>query len=312
VKRLLYSRSAAIASLILIGWLDYVTGPRLALGPLYLLPVIVVAWYQGKAPAFQVVGAATVAWFLAEAAGSTSPGISIWNTTTRLITFGTVGWTVARLRETEGRLRALLQREKLAARTDPLTGLLNRRGFIEQCRIEFARARRAQTPTGLIFIDLDNFKATNDLYGHDTGDAALQAAARAISMSIRQTDVCGRMGGDEFAVFCWNPTREMLQTTAKRIEHRIAASVPDTGVGASTGITWCDAARDDFESMLRLADADMYRNKRAASRMPRHAEAEEEAARDAESVGNIPAPMYDSAERPLGAAHLAPDRRAAV
>ena len=262
-------RLAAMASLALIGWLDYATGPRLALGPLYLLPVIAVAWHQGKLPVLQVVGTATVAWFLADLTGSTSPGMSIWNATTRFVMFGTVGWTVARLRETEGRLRVLLDREKHLARTDPLTALLNRRGFIELCRVEFARARRAQTPTGLIFIDLDNFKAANDRFGHEAGDAVLMAAAQAISMSIRQTDICGRMGGDEFAVFCWNPTCEMLLATAKRIENQIAASVPSSGVGASTGITWCDATRDDFESMLRLADADMYRNKRTGSRRER-------------------------------------------
>lgn len=266
-------RSAAIVGVAGIGWVDFVTGPSLSLGPLYLLPVILVAWYDGRTWAFFVMSAATAAWFFADVPYRSVVGVPIWNATTRLLTFATVAWVVARLRGTESRVRhanarlaALLDSEKVVARTDELTGLLNRRGFYDHCRVELARARRAGTPTGLIYLDLDNFKAANDRHGHEIGDSVLATVGATISACVRETDVCGRLGGDEFAVFCWKPTRAILVATARRIEERVEEAIGGWKVGASTGVAWCDAAHDDFDRILREAGAQMYSEKRTKSR----------------------------------------------
>jgi len=90
-----------------------------------------------------------------------------------------------------------LERE---AKTDPLTGLLNRRGFLEKLELEKSRSDRYGHQFLVAYLDLDDLKEINDLRGHDEGDRALVALATAIKKSCRQSDFVGRLGGDEFAV----------------------------------------------------------------------------------------------------------------
>jgi diguanylate cyclase (GGDEF)-like protein len=93
----------------------------------------------------------------------------------------------------------LAQAEALADR-DPLTGLLNRRGFSRELRRAAALASRHGTPAGVLYVDLDGFKAVNDTLGHAAGDAALVHVARLLEGNLRESDVLARLGGDEFAV----------------------------------------------------------------------------------------------------------------
>ena len=90
--------------------------------------------------------------------------------------------------------------EELAA-TDGLTGLMNRRAFQESLDTAIARARRNQTPGALIYVDLDNFKAINDTYGHETGDNVLTEVAQILTSRSRTYDLVARIGGDEFVVW---------------------------------------------------------------------------------------------------------------
>ena len=97
-------------------------------------------------------------------------------------------------------LRHALDREKESARTDPLTGVSNRRHFIELTAAALAFARRYRRPMTIAYLDLDNFKQINDRLGHQAGDEVLRAVARTVRNRLRATDVVGRLGGDEFAV----------------------------------------------------------------------------------------------------------------
>ena len=265
-----YWRLGALACIAMIGWLDYATGPILLLGPLYLLPVVAIAWrFGGWYPAFEIVVSATIVWFLADMAYIPERWArSMFNASTRFLMFGSVGWTVSKLKDSEERLQfantrlqGMLTHEATMARTDSLTGLLNRYGFEECCRIELARARRSGRATGLIYVDLDNFKSINDRFGHDRGDTVLKAVAASVVASVRETDVCARLGGDEFAVFCWNATPEALQTAADRIAEHVKNLMPNSGLGASAGVVWFESPPEDTEKMLSRGDHEMYRTK---------------------------------------------------
>src|SRR5258708_31942493 len=102
--------------------------------------------------------------------------------------------------------------------TDPLLNVLNRRGFERELNRALAHVKRYQTTAGLIFIDLNNFKAINDRYGHLAGDAILKGIAAALDGHTRASDVVGRFGGDEFAPLLWN--RPQHHVRPKAPEHR--------------------------------------------------------------------------------------------
>lgn len=154
--------------------------------------------------------------------------------------------------------------EKLAAvsRRDPLTQLFNRRHLLERLDAELARVRRGHA-LALLMIDLDGFKAINDGLGHLAGDEALRTVSAALSAEIRETDLVGRYGGDEFVVLLTDADAAELGAVAERLRSAIAgAGVIDAShrVTASLGVAVATEA-DDAASLLRRADANAYQAK---------------------------------------------------
>lgn len=136
--------------------------------------------------------------------------------------------------------------------TDELTGVLNRRGFHDQCRTNWGASPASSA--AVAFIDLNGLKQVNDLSGHDAGDELIREAARRITSSVRETDLVARVGGDEFAVFClgWNP---------EELQLRLSAAL---GPMASVG-TAAVAHLDFLADALLAADARMYSEKKATA-----------------------------------------------
>lgn len=151
--------------------------------------------------------------------------------------------------------------------TDGLTNVFNRRYFIERLRQEMKRVSRYGPPASLLMIDIDHFKKVNDAYGHQAGDAVLAGVAGILSRNVRETDVIGRYGGEEFAVMLPATDVAGTQVLAERLRTIIAGSVHGYGgerltVTVSIGVsTWQPAVKDDFEELIRLADAALYRAK---------------------------------------------------
>lgn len=150
--------------------------------------------------------------------------------------------------------------------TDPLTGLLNRRGLEDSFEKEQARIQRHQSPGALlVIIDLDRFKQINDTYGHDAGDAALQLVSDKLRHAVRMVDSEARIGGDEFSALMTNARPEMTQTTAYKIQSLLNDTTLDWNgqkihVGASVGVSFV-SADSSFEDAYRAADQDMYAHK---------------------------------------------------
>ena len=157
---------------------------------------------------------------------------------------------------------AKAQAEQLA-RTDMLTGLNNRRAFTEQAGAMLSQMRRLGTPVSAIMLDIDHFKKINDTYGHPTGDAALQHLARLVRDSLRESDVCGRMGGEEFAILLPGSGLNDARGVAEKLRERLAASTvsfnaQSIAMTASVGVS-CGSL--DMQELLRVADAALYRAK---------------------------------------------------
>jgi len=157
--------------------------------------------------------------------------------------------------------------EALAARADvdPLTDVLNRRGFERELKRSLAYLKRYGTSAALLYVDLDRFKSINDRHGHAAGDAVLKAVTMVIARHTRASDVVARLGGDEFAVLLWNLTEADAQTKAQTIEAAIArTTATHAGAALSTGASVGAAMLlplDRPAEVLERADAAMYARK---------------------------------------------------
>jgi diguanylate cyclase (GGDEF)-like protein/PAS domain S-box-containing protein len=160
--------------------------------------------------------------------------------------------------------RRLQERLERLAHYDSLTGLPNRALFFDRLCGAVSRGRREGRRFGLLFIDLDRFKAVNDRYGHQAGDAVLVETARRLKDAIRDSDTAGRMGGDEFIVLLENISRsEDAESFASKVRASLSAPVglPSgdvVSIGASVGSAAYPDDGDDGEAVLKAADSAMY------------------------------------------------------
>lgn len=167
-------------------------------------------------------------------------------------------------------LATAIQRDRDAERMrhdalhDPLTGLANRILLRDRLRHAMDQAERERGDTGVLFVDLDNFKQVNDLYGHRAGDELLAILGDRLRTAVRPADTVARLGGDEFVVVCERADEAGTRALADRLEDVIGEPVGIAGVehrvSASIGIA---LGREDADTLLRDADAAVYRAKAA-------------------------------------------------
>lgn len=160
------------------------------------------------------------------------------------------------------------------ARLDPLTGLLNRRGLLDQIEADIARYEATGKTMALLFIDLDHFKEINDQHGHGTGDLVLIETTRRLSAAIGETSSAGRLGGDEFVVLL----RDTSPTGAMAAAHELIAALSPPIIhdglvipipaGACIGIALTERPGQTTSSLLRAADIALYRAKSARDGNP--------------------------------------------
>ena len=154
------------------------------------------------------------------------------------------------------------------ANTDVLTGLANRRCFFENLAQEFNRSRRYTRLLTVVVLDLDHFKQINDRHGHASGDIVLKVVAELFLQAMRSTDVVGRIGGEEFAIFM--PESGVIEAAevSERLRGMVASAVIRTAGGeplqvtVSMGVACMRAEDTNFEDVLERADAALYKAKR--------------------------------------------------
>ena len=165
------------------------------------------------------------------------------------------------------RMSARLEQVEQAADQDQLLPILNRRAFVRELSRHIAFAARYATPSSLVYFDLDGFKAINDSYGHAAGDAALSHFANTLLSHVRDSDVVGRLGGDEFGIILSHADQEQAHAKATSLAKTLKASPAlwrsrSIQVGFSYGAFELNAG-DDADNAMQRADEAMYANKRA-------------------------------------------------
>jgi diguanylate cyclase (GGDEF)-like protein/PAS domain S-box-containing protein len=171
----------------------------------------------------------------------------------------------ATVRDITERRRAEDELRRLAL-TDALTGAANRRHFMERAAFEFARMRRYGNPVSLVMLDVDHFKRVNDTYGHAAGDAALILLVKCCRALLRDTDLVGRLGGEEFALLLPDSTDDDAFLVAERVrlnlaDLEIAAQGSAFGFTVSMGVACCKPGDTSIEQTIGRADRALYRAK---------------------------------------------------
>ena len=258
----------------LLAWADAALDHDIALGVLYVLPVAVLAWRGGGGLSLLLAvfsGAAYLAGEYYTGWVARHPLHAVWDTVmlTGFLTIISVLLT---------RLRGSLEHEQLLARTDPLTGLANRRTFYERVTLEIERMRRAPRPLSVAYLDVDDFKGVNDRYGHAAGDEVLRAVADVLRSGLRQTDLAGRIGGDEFVILLPETGPEGTVTCITDLQRGLEAAMAERkwSLRCSIGaVTFLHPPASE-EDLVRRADELMYQVKRDGKGQLRHAVVEAE------------------------------------
>lgn len=165
-------------------------------------------------------------------------------------------------------LKARCRELEAQAKSDPLTKLANRRAFVEQAERLLAVAQRYGTPFAVLLLDVDHFKACNDVYGHAAGDAVLRGVAATLAGAVRHADLAARYGGEEFVVLCpstaLGPAAQLAERLRIALEETLPMPGPEglgelpPGVTASVGVAAWQPGEGSIDAVLRRADEALY------------------------------------------------------
>jgi diguanylate cyclase (GGDEF)-like protein len=246
---------------LVIGYLDWITGAEISLSFFYVLPVMLIAWFEGGRAAAAISFFCTVIWLAADLMSGlvySNFVIAFWNGVMRIGIFLIVAYSFATIKK-------LLKRESEQARIDYLTRVSNARDFYEQAEREIGRAARYNRPLAIACLDIDNFKQVNDSFGHSAGDALLQAVAETMRSTLRSTDIISRLGGDEFAILLPETENEQVAVALDKVRHNLMDTVKKGGwpVTFSTGVVTCTGPTCPADELLKMADDLMYKAKRS-------------------------------------------------
>jgi diguanylate cyclase (GGDEF)-like protein len=154
-------------------------------------------------------------------------------------------------------------RHRTAALVDPLTGIANRRSFLQDATQLAKRHSGDPRPTAVLLVDLDHFKSINDRFGHALGDRVLEIFSDTARKSVRSTDLLGRLGGEEFAAVLHDTSRDKAVAVAERIRESFAHAAQDVdgrpvGATVSIGLAYCQEAALDVPELLAQSDQALY------------------------------------------------------
>lgn len=252
--------AAGVLMLLGITVADYFVGYEVQISVVYLIPIFYAATRVGRPAGMAIAISSSVAGvggdLLAGQPYSSSLILAV------IFILRTALFLV--FVEVVSALRHALEREKESARTDPLTGVSNRRHFIELTAAALAFARRYRRPMSIAYLDLDNFKEINDRFGHQAGDEVLKAVAHCVRTRLRVTDVVGRLGGDEFAVCLPETGADAAALVLGKLREECAAALPENcrTVTVSMGMVTFAYPPATVDELLERTDVMLYAAKR--------------------------------------------------
>jgi len=249
---------------LFLGFLDYATGPDLSVFIFYLIPVFIGAWFIGSVAGIGLSILSALAWAFADRVYADTL-IPYWNLTIEMCFFFIAVFILSALKNS-------LENEKQMARTDALTGAVNRRYFMDLAEMEINRMRRYGHPFTAVYMDVDNFKSLNDMQGHKAGDDLLRLVVKTIWNDTRLTDIVARLGGDEFMIILPETDFATSLSAINKIRARLDATVTENKlpVTFSFGMVTFHEPPRSVDHLMQLTDNLMYKGKNQGKNMIHH------------------------------------------
>jgi diguanylate cyclase (GGDEF)-like protein len=248
-----------IVIFLTVAGLDYASGTLFSLSLMYCLPISIAAWRLGRNAGLIASVCSAIALIILnpkQVFTDAATLVMLWNFVVVACLFSLVAVLVAEVTR-------LLEKERMLARTDFLTGTHNRMAFMLEVDQEILRALRHGQSLSLIYIDLDEFKAVNDRLGHREGDRLLQAVGQTLLEAVRGIDCVARLGGDEFVVLLPNADSEAAAIVGPRLREILLLRMRQDlwPVTFSIGVLTCPIPPSSAEQLIHRADELMYRAK---------------------------------------------------
>ncbi len=251
---------SAVLFVVLLGYVDLITGYEISLSIFYLLPITILAWYSGRNAAFLLSIISAIVWFAADFKSDVDKHFSIliWDTGVVLGYYLLISYFLSTIRK-------LYEHEKDLARIDPLTGAVNRRYFYILAENEIYRAKRFKRSLSLAFLDIDNFKMINDTLGHGIGDELLKTVTISIIENLRTSDVLARFGGDEFAILLPETGSKQVREVIDKVKKILMDVVRENHwpVSFSIGVVTAGERNYNIDDIIKTADELMYSVKKS-------------------------------------------------
>jgi diguanylate cyclase (GGDEF)-like protein len=234
-----------------IGGLDTITSYDISVSALYLLPIILIAWFEGGLPAAIISIFSAITWALSDLASGhvySHITVPIWNATMVLGMFLIVAYSITAIKK-------LLIKEREHAHTDDLTGVANIKFFYEQARTEISKSTTDKRPLTLAYIDIDNLRHINDTLGHTAGDYLLHEAAQIMRSTLRSTDIISRLGGSKFAILMPETENDNATAVIYKVQEHLLDIVKhnDWPVTFSIGVVTCDSPTYTIDELIKVA-----------------------------------------------------------
>jgi len=265
----LFSIIVGIVAIGLLGIVDYLTGNEITFSLFYLAPIVLVTWAVNRNAGLIVSLLSSLTLLVAEIAAAQTyshPTVYLWNTLFRTVVYVVVTYLIAELQKAR-------REEQLAARTDFVSGVANARYFNELLQMEINRIRRYPHPITMVYLDIDNFKMVNDLFGHPMGDEVLRFIASELKSQLRKTDIIARLGGDEFALLLPSTRESEAQVVVSKVQGHLIQMMRQKKwpVTFSMGVVTCVAPPHSAEQLISMADELMYKVKNSTKNGTRSA-----------------------------------------
>jgi len=238
-----------------IGGLDTITSYDISISVLYLLPIILIAWYEGGVPASLISIFSAITWATSDLVSGhlySHITIRIWNTVMVLAMYLFVAYSVTTVKK-------LFLKEHEHADTDELTGVANIKFFYEQARNEISRSIAHKQPLTLACVDVNNMRYVNDTFGHIAGDYLLHEAAQIMRSTLRSSAIISRLGGAKFAILLPETPNENATVAINNVQEHLLAAVKKKSwpVTFSAGVVTCDGSVCTLDELIAKAEARM-------------------------------------------------------